>query len=56
MLRRLFGGRTKVRPGTVPAGQAVYAIGDIHGRLDLLEDLLSRIAEDARRHPADLRY
>jgi calcineurin-like phosphoesterase family protein len=53
MLRRLFGGRTKVRPGTVPAGQAVYAVGDVHGRLDLLEDLLSRIAEDARHHPAD---
>jgi diadenosine tetraphosphatase ApaH/serine/threonine PP2A family protein phosphatase len=53
MLRRLFGGRTKVRPGTVPVGQAVYAVGDVHGRLDLLEDLLSRIAEDARRHPAD---
>ena len=50
MLRRLFGGRAKVRPGTVPAGQAVYAIGDIHGRLDLLEHLLSRIAEDARHH------
>ncbi len=53
MLRRLFGGGAKVRPGTVPAGQAVYAVGDIHGRLDLLEDLLSRIAEDARRHSAD---
>src|SRR5437868_7267138 len=53
MLRRLFGVGTKVRPGTVPAGQAVYAIGDIHGRLDLLEDLLSRISEDARRHHAD---
>src|SRR5690349_24147998 len=52
MVRRLFGGRAKVRPGTVPAGQAVYAIGDIHGRLDLLENLLSRIAEDAQRHHA----
>ena len=53
MLRRLFGGGAKVRPGTVPAGQAAYAIGDIHGRLDLLEDLLSRIAEDARRNHTD---
>ena len=53
MLRRLFGGGAKVEAGRVPAGQAVYAIGDVHGRLDLLEDLLSRISEDARRYPAD---
>src|SRR5262245_46401867 len=53
MLRRLFGGGAKPWPGMVPAGQAAYAIGDVHGRLDLLEDLLSRISEDARRHPAD---
>jgi serine/threonine protein phosphatase 1 len=53
MLRRLFGAAAKVLPGRVPAGQAAYAIGDIHGRLDLLEHLLSRISEDARRHHAD---
>ena len=54
MLRRLFGAAAKDRPGRIPAGQAAYAIGDIHGRLDLLDDLLARIAEDAVRHPADL--
>lgn len=53
MLRRLFGLAPATRPGMVPAGQAVYAIGDIHGRLDLLEDLLIRIGEDAGRYPAD---
>lgn len=53
MLRRLFGGSAKVRPGTVPSGQAVYAIGDVHGRLDLLEDILSRVSRDALHHPAD---
>ncbi len=53
MLRRFFGGGAKARPGTIPAGQAAYAIGDVHGRLDLLEDLLSRISRDARRHEAD---
>jgi serine/threonine protein phosphatase 1 len=52
MLRRLFGGGAKAQ-GRVPTGQAAYAIGDVHGRLDLLEDLLSRISEDASRHPAD---
>jgi serine/threonine protein phosphatase 1 len=53
MLRRLFGLAPATRPGTVPAGQAVYAIGDVHGRLDLLEDLLARIREDAGQHPSD---
>lgn len=30
----------------LPAGEAVYAIGDIHGHLDLLEQLLNLIAVD----------
>ena len=33
-------------PPAVPAGLRVYAVGDIHGRLDLLDALLERIAED----------
>ncbi|HQS96670.1 MAG: serine/threonine protein phosphatase [Novosphingobium sp. 17-62-19] len=38
----------------VPQGQRVYAVGDIHGRLDLFEQLLQRIeADDAARRPAD---
>jgi serine/threonine protein phosphatase 1 len=32
----------------VPQGTRVYAIGDIHGRLDLLDDLLFRIEADDR--------
>lgn len=39
---------------TFPAGSRGYAIGDIHGRLDLLEQLIERIAaDDAARTPAD---
>lgn len=39
-----------------PAGQRIYAIGDIHGRLDLFEQLLELIAaDDAARGPADTR-
>ena len=38
---------------SVPPGHAVYAVGDIHGRADLLEILLGRIAADAARHPED---
>ncbi|WP_174273822.1 metallophosphoesterase family protein [Sphingomonas bacterium] len=34
-------------PAAIPAGQRVYAIGDIHGRADLFDELLSQIAEDA---------
>ncbi len=46
LFRNLFakdGGTAE--PG-VPAGYRVYAIGDIHGRLDLLNDTLSRIEAD----------
>ena len=35
----------------VPDGQRVYAIGDVHGRLDLLVDLLDRIDRDDRARP-----
>lgn len=38
----------------VPPGERIYAIGDIHGRLDLFLDLVERIeADDAQRGPAD---
>ena len=38
----------------IPAGQRVYAIGDIHGRLDLLLPLLAHIRDDiAARANAD---
>lgn len=33
----------------IPAGQRVYAIGDIHGRLDLLEGLIRQVDDDDRR-------
>src|SRR5882757_557679 len=39
----------------VPAGTAVYAIGDIHGRADLLAELHTRIAADPERGDADRR-
>jgi len=35
------------RPPCVPPGVCVYAIGDIHGRADLLEDLHGQICDDA---------
>jgi serine/threonine protein phosphatase 1 len=35
----------------VPAGRRIYAIGDIHGRDDLLSELFTRIDEDLRARP-----
>lgn len=41
-------------PAAIPPGQRVYAVGDVHGRLDLLQDLLAMIAaDDAARTAAD---
>ena len=57
MLRRLFKKATPSRPletARVPDGVRVYAIGDIHGRNDLLQALLAQIeADDAARGGAD---
>jgi serine/threonine protein phosphatase 1 len=41
------------RRAAVPIGEVVYAIGDIHGRADLLDDLLQRVVRDAAEHPDD---
>jgi serine/threonine protein phosphatase 1 len=60
MFRRLFSTFSAplapVRPqGSVPPGERVYAVGDIHGRLDLLDELLDRIETDnGRRQPSNV--
>jgi serine/threonine protein phosphatase 1 len=58
MFSRLFS-RSAARPAPVsaqvPPGSRIYAVGDIHGRLDLLERLRTMIVEDARMHPAERR-
>lgn len=43
-LARLF--RSDAAAARVPEGRRVYAIGDVHGRADLLDDLLARIEAD----------
>jgi serine/threonine protein phosphatase 1 len=37
----------------VPAGERIYCIGDIHGRRDLLQQLLALILEDAADHSGE---
>ncbi|EKV29545.1 Metallophosphoesterase [Caenispirillum salinarum AK4] len=46
----LFSGSAKP---AVPEGLRVYAVGDVHGRVDLLDDLHARIRADLARRPAD---
>lgn len=50
-LRKLFGGSAPIDPPRVPEGQRVFAVGDIHGRLDLFEALVGAIEADDRKSP-----
>ncbi|WOH67157.1 metallophosphoesterase family protein [Bradyrhizobium sp. BWA-3-5] len=38
-------------PASTPADTRIYAVGDIHGRADLLSEITSRIDDDIRRRP-----
>ena len=40
-------------PPRVPEGQRIYAIGDIHGRADLLRSLFDHMVDDLKRFPID---
>lgn len=56
MISKLFKSRSvaKTTPAEIPAGRRVYAVGDIHGRADLLEELIGLIESDERaRGPAE---
>ena len=35
-----------------PPGHRAYVVGDVHGRLDLLEELLAKIHAELQHHPA----
>ncbi len=50
---KLRGGREPEHAlASTPPGQIYYAIGDVHGRLDLLRTLLKKIEADAARTPS----
>ena len=54
-IRRMFDrGVEDARVAAIPPGERVYAVGDIHGRLDLFEALIETIeADDAAAGPAN---
>ena len=55
-LRDFFGkilSRPERRTAALPVGLRVYAVGDIHGRLDLLDALHDLIEKDSRDGPND---
>lgn len=37
---------------SIPRGTRIYAVGDIHGRLDLLDEVLARMDTDTALHPS----
>ena len=56
----MFFARPKAQPraptgaaASLPNGLRVYAIGDIHGRLDLLQVLSNKLRNDLRDHPSE---
>lgn len=55
MLSKWLGRKPPLEPKLEP-GKRVYAIGDVHGRIDLLDRLIDLIeADDAARGAADIR-
>lgn len=56
LMKRWLGRRPRVTVETacLPAGVRVYAIGDIHGRIDLLQQMHRHIRHDAATAPADV--
>jgi serine/threonine protein phosphatase 1 len=55
LLQRLMPGASRAPAAQAPEGAVIYAIGDVHGRSDLLFTLLRKIAQDAARLPPHTR-
>ncbi len=53
MVFKLFRRLSAERSFAGPPGKRLYAVGDIHGRLDLLDDLLGRIEDDILARPIE---
>ncbi len=48
MFKSLFRPKSQARRASSTDGRMVYAVGDIHGRLDLLDGLIGAVTEDYR--------
>lgn len=48
--------RDRPRAARAPEGERIYAIGDIHGRRDLLDALMRKIEDDAIAYDGAVRY
>jgi serine/threonine protein phosphatase 1 len=48
-----FGSDAPIASGRLPAGLRVYAVGDLHGRFDLLEALYSKLRDDLAAAPPE---
>ncbi len=46
-IRQIWSPKVAHAPAAVPLGERVYAIGDVHGRLDLLTKLIAAIENDS---------
>ena len=54
-LRHAVGVPDAKKPPVTPEGMRIYAVGDVHGRADLLDALLQRMVADARAGARDQR-
>jgi len=48
MFKSLFRSKPQSQRAASTDGRLLYAVGDVHGRLDLLDGLIERMTEDFR--------
>lgn len=54
LFKRIFASAGAVAKASIPAGKRIYAVGDIHGRLDLFDCMIAAIeADDAAAGPLE---
>ncbi|KRR24149.1 metallophosphoesterase [Bradyrhizobium lablabi] len=50
-MHRPFAAPSRSVAASAPASTRIYAVGDVHGRADLLSEITARIDDDIRRRP-----
>jgi serine/threonine protein phosphatase 1 len=53
LFRRLSANIAPTRNFAGPPAKRLYTVGDVHGRLDLVDDLLARIEDDIADRPVE---